>query len=246
MKTALMKTSFWQDDDIFELNSDTRFFYLCLLTNPNRDITPAFKCGDRMMSAFTGYTAELISVCRKQLIEKGKINYVDGFYIFTKQDFVEPSKGRDTKLILERYLKELPDSVMVFLEENNILKSTGTSTGTSSSVKDKVKDKVKDNTNTALQKFVSKWNENNVEKNIVRNTTTKKTLLPQCKKITSDMNTAWEKIKKLGYEQEAEIAIDNYMREIKGRDPQNEYARHRFSCYEFLKQENGLRKFINR
>lgn len=141
MKTAIIKTNFWQEDDIFELNSDTRFFYLCLLTNPQRDITPAFKCGDRLLSAYTGYTVELINICRKQLIEKGKISYIDGYYIFNKQDFVQPSKGRDTKIIYDRYLKDLPESVVKVLNKKSTGNTTGTSTGTISSVKDKGKDK---------------------------------------------------------------------------------------------------------
>lgn len=146
MKTAIIKTNFWQEDDIFELNSDTRFFYLCLLTNPQRDITPAFKCSDRLLSAYTGYTVDLINICRNQLIEKGKITYIDGYYVFNNQDFVQPSKGRDTKVIYERYLKELPQSVLRLINKKSTGTTSRTTTGGSSSVKDNTnnKDKEKD------------------------------------------------------------------------------------------------------
>lgn len=139
MKTALIKTDFWLEDKIFELNSDTRYLYLALLTNPQRDITPAFKCSDRLLSAYTGYTPDLINICRNQLIKNGLIEYVDGYYVISKQDFVEPSKGRDTKVIFERYYNQLPDSI------KSVIESTGTSTGTHTRVKDKDKYKDKDN-----------------------------------------------------------------------------------------------------
>jgi len=88
------------DDDVFELNSDTRLVYLCLLTNPQRDLLPAFRVSDRMLSAYTGYSKDLIELCRRQLLESGRIYYQDGYYIFTKQDFVKPSAGRDSSVIL--------------------------------------------------------------------------------------------------------------------------------------------------
>jgi hypothetical protein len=98
-----------------------------------------------------------------------------------------------------------------------------------------------------LSVLVGKWNSLNVDPNISKNTTTKKTLLPVCRKITPDINLAWSKLNKLGYKgEDAATAIDNYVREIRGRDPKNDYSRHRFSLCEFLKQENGFRKFINR
>ncbi len=146
MKTAILKTEFWQDDSVFELNSDTRLVYLCLLTNPQRDVCPAFKCSDRMLSAYTGYSVDLIRICRQQLVDSGKINYIDDYYIFTKQDFVQPSRGRDSNKILERYLKELPPKVQSLIEKQGLIipsistggstsTSTGTPSGTSTGVK---------------------------------------------------------------------------------------------------------------
>lgn len=132
MKTAIIKTGFWQDDEVFELNSDTRLLYLCLLTNPQRDLLPAFRVSDRMLSAYTGYSRDLIDICRRQLIESGRVLYQEGYYIFTKQDYVKPSAGRDTIKIYEREYDKLPDSVKTIIESNTLVDSTCTSTGTSS------------------------------------------------------------------------------------------------------------------
>ncbi len=131
MKTAIIKTGFWQDDDVFELNSDTRLLYLCLLTNPQRDLLPAFRVSDRMLSAYTGYSRDLIDLCRKQLIASGRIFYEEGFYIFTTQDFVKPSAGRDSSKIYDREYAKLPLNVRKIVEDIHS-KSTGTSTGTPS------------------------------------------------------------------------------------------------------------------
>lgn len=131
MKTAIIKTGFWMDDEVFELNSDTRLVYLCLLTNPQRDLLPAFRCSDRMLSAYTGYSRELIEVCRRQLVESGRIFFEEGYYIFTKQDFVKPSAGRDSSVIYEREYAKLPLSVKARIESLTTGDSTGTSTGSS-------------------------------------------------------------------------------------------------------------------
>lgn len=144
MRTAIIKTDFWEDDRIFELNTDTRTLYLCLLTNPKRDITPAFKCSDRMLVAYTGYDSKIIDICRQQLIQKGLISYISDYYILTNQDYVQPSKGRDTKVIFDRYLSSLPKEILDFLYEKKLVESTSTSTGTTSGTSTRVIDKDKD------------------------------------------------------------------------------------------------------
>lgn len=115
MKTAIIKTSFWKEDRIFELTPDVRHFYLCLLTNPERNTTQAFKCSDRLMSAYTGYNNETINLCRKSLIEKGLVIFLDGYYILNNQDYVEPTKGKLTYALREKYLNELPENIRSLL-----------------------------------------------------------------------------------------------------------------------------------
>ena len=133
MKTAIIKTDFWEDDEIFELNSDTRLFYLCFLTNPKREVIPAFKVSDRLMSAYTGYNRDLIDICRKQLLSKSMILYKVGYYILTDQDYIKPSVGRDTPKIYEREFEKLPLEIQAIIEGLYPSKSTSKSTGTSSS-----------------------------------------------------------------------------------------------------------------
>lgn len=69
-------------------------------------------------------------------------------------------------------------------------------------------------------------------------------LLPKCFKETSDLKTEWNKIAPT--QQEWEDAVKAYVLEIANRNPDNDYAKHRFSFYEFIKQKNGYTKFLNR
>ena len=40
-------------------------------------------------------------------------------------------------------------------------------------------------------------------------------------------------------------ALENYFHEIQARNPNSDYAKHRFSLYEFLTQKNGFERFYN-
>jgi hypothetical protein len=122
MKTAIIKTGLWQDDSVSELDTDTKLLYLCLLTNPQRDLLQAFRCGDVMLSAYTGFTKQQIAECREELIKTGRIIYEEGYYIFTRQDFVRPSAGRDSAKIYEREYNKLPETIKRIL--NNVDKNT--------------------------------------------------------------------------------------------------------------------------
>lgn len=118
MRTALIKTDFWKDDSVFELTPDVRMFYLCLLTNPERNTTRAFKCSDRLMSAYTGYNHDTIKLCRDRLIKAGLIQFVDGYYILRDDSNVEPKRGKLTQSIQEKFIATLPDRVIDILENN--------------------------------------------------------------------------------------------------------------------------------
>lgn len=142
MKTAIINTDFWKDDSIFDLNTDTRLFYLAILTNPERNTSPAFKCSDRMMSTFTGYDKDLLPLLRKQLIEQGRIQYESGYYIILDQAYIKPTKGKLSSTLLEKYLNELPSEVRVIVD--NFLMS---GSGVVQEYKDKDKDITKDKHN---------------------------------------------------------------------------------------------------
>ena len=119
MKTAIIKTDYWKEDKIFELLPDARYFYLCLLTNPERTTTAAFKCSDRLMSAYTGYNQDVIKLCQKELISKKLIQIVDGYYILNEQDFVQANKGKLSTQLYEKDFNLLPLKVKELLHSRS-------------------------------------------------------------------------------------------------------------------------------
>lgn len=123
MKTAIIKTDFWKDDDIYELSIDERMLYLCILTNPERNTTPAFKCSDRIMSAFTGFNTQQMQVARQRLIDREKIIFIEGYYLIRNQDFVDTKRG---KLSSDKYLedlKTLPKGIQDIILKNKDFRS---------------------------------------------------------------------------------------------------------------------------
>lgn len=79
---------------------------------------------------------------------------------------------------------------------------------------------------------------------IPKNSTVQKKLLPQCRKETPSLEKAWEKINPS--QEDWELAVKNYVVEIANRIPDDGYALHRFSMFDFIKQSNGYSKFLNR
>lgn len=117
MKTALINTDVWKDEKIISLNSDTRLLYMCLVTNPERNTTPAYKCGDRLLSAYTGYTKELLDICKKQLQKNKLIYFIDDYIIIGECAYVKPTKGKLTEELYSREFDKLPNKIKDFTHE---------------------------------------------------------------------------------------------------------------------------------
>lgn len=104
---------------MFQLTPDVRYFYLCLLTNPERNTTAAFKCSDRLMCAYTGYNPDTVNLCRNVLVVKEFIEYIDGYYILNNQDHVEPTKGKLSQSLHDKYMSELPRNIATILRSGS-------------------------------------------------------------------------------------------------------------------------------
>jgi hypothetical protein len=89
------------------------------------------------------------------------------------------------------------------------------------------------------------WQSLGVAQAKIRNQSVVKKLLPEFRRITPEFKLA---LKKRNVKiEEAEIAVKNYIKDIVNRIPdKTTFHEHRFSCYEFFKQENGFIKFLNK
>ena len=116
MKTAIVKTTFWEEESFAEMNIDTKLVYFYLLTNPKREIINVMRINRKVMSAHSGLTVEQINVCLNQLVSQ---NYIVMFesYISLVKDHVQAKSGRFTQAAIYRELSTIPQVVKDALSE---------------------------------------------------------------------------------------------------------------------------------
>lgn len=103
------------------------------------------------------------------------------------------------------------------------------------------------------QWVVDYWNSYTNSKNLgiqdmsaIKNKLALNRLLPECRKITPDLQNVISKIRLKYSEEDVKMGIQKYIIDILSRSITSEYCDHRFSCFEFFKQGNGFPRFINK
>lgn len=112
MKTALIKTTIWDDDTFYGLNIDTKIIYMLLLTSPERGVSRIFKMSNRLISARSGLNDQQISICKKQLEDLKIVYFIDGWiYLTEKSSFIQPVRGKLTYKTLIKEIMEVPEYI---------------------------------------------------------------------------------------------------------------------------------------
>jgi len=158
MKTAIVNTEIWKDEKIISLNIDTRLLFVCLVTNPERSTTPAFKCGDRLLSAYTGYTKEALTICKKQLQKSGLIYFIDDYIIIGNDAYVKPTRGKLTEELYQKEFAKLPSKIREFIQESLMSHSCVPQEYIDIDINNSIINKKLDNTNTNLEYDISNKN----------------------------------------------------------------------------------------
>lgn len=136
MRTTIIKTDIWKDDELFSLHLDSKMVYLFILTSPERGALDIFKWSSRMASAYTGITKEQIERGIEELIQRGFIAMKYDYVVILK-DHLAQNGGRYKTINESRELGELPDEVLTFysnirsVEKKTIEKSADGSSKTS-------------------------------------------------------------------------------------------------------------------
>lgn len=112
MKTAILKTNLWDDDDFYELNIDTKLLYLLLMSAPERGVADVYSVSERILSVRSGLNEQQLRVCKKQLEEKGLVSFSGKFVWLKGSAYVLPKKGRFTDDALIREYEELPKNIV--------------------------------------------------------------------------------------------------------------------------------------
>lgn len=147
MKTAIIKTTFWDDEAFESLNLDSKLLYFYLLANPTRTLHKIIKLNDKIASAYTGLSIDQISICKNQLEEKGLVSFKSRYYVLLK-DYVEAKKGRFTTRVIAKEDSEIPSDVKQYFSSLNLsnpISNKGNYTGTIPEHNNNNKDNNKDN-----------------------------------------------------------------------------------------------------
>ena len=92
-----------------------------------------------------------------------------------------------------------------------------------------------------LNNFVEQWN--SIE--TIQTKQWKVKGFRKCIKVSWDLQDERKKVIKKYDKEQLILWVNNYINEIKERKKDNGYYEHRFTLYEFIKQWNWLKKFIN-
>ena len=111
MKTAILKTSLWDDDIFYELNIDTKLLYLLLASAPERGVSDVYKVSERILSVRSGLNSTQIKVCKEQLEKAGLAEFIDNYIWLKGEAYVQPKRGRFTDEALLREAQELPQEI---------------------------------------------------------------------------------------------------------------------------------------
>lgn len=112
MKTRLLHTDFWIDDQVGELNVTTKLLYMYLFTNPHIGTTPIYKISNKVISFETGLSTPQIDQGKTKLQEIGKIKfYKDYVYILNADRYNKYHLGKTTSIAYEKEMREIPKEV---------------------------------------------------------------------------------------------------------------------------------------
>jgi len=157
VRTTLINTTFWREDDIDQLHLDSKLLYLYMLTNPDKGLANIYHYKTKVISAYSGLGVDQIEVAVKQLIELGYVDIFKGYYVLLKGHEMA-KKGRFTQKTIEKELEMLPNDV---LDHFNLLINQSSS-GVAPEHKDKDNNKdisiTKSNTKE-IDELFDKWQE---------------------------------------------------------------------------------------
>ena len=235
----MINTRFWSDTYVANLDSLEKLLFLYFITNQYTNICGIYEIPIKQIALDTGIDREnLEKVLLPRFRKARKIYYFNG-WVYIKNFLKHQKASGNVKLGIENGLNDVPSEIMAqirALEDTPTYDlDTASNLNPNPNPNLNISIVIRDYWNTFLIPSVSGY----------RNLLAKK-LLPECRKITPDIEKALTKILNGYSEEDVKNSIKNYVADILNRNPDNDYARHRFSFYEFLKQSNGFVKFINK
>lgn len=119
MKTRIVKTTYWEDDNILSLNPETRGFYLYLFTNAKINIIGVYELPEMIIMLQTGYSKEKIREMKEELQVAGRAGFVGAWVIIPNAIKHSNYLASDSNVnAAKKEWEIIPDNIKVFLQNN--------------------------------------------------------------------------------------------------------------------------------
>lgn len=113
MKTTIIRTDIWKDDELFNLHLDSKYLYLYILSSPERGNSYLYPWSKRLASTYTGITEKQIETALSELVESGFVQVYNGYIAIIKEHF-SVTRNRYSQQAEEEMLEKLPKDVYAF------------------------------------------------------------------------------------------------------------------------------------
>lgn len=113
MKTTIIRTDIWKDDELFNLHLDSKYLYLYILSSPERGNSHLYPWSKRLASTYTGITEKQIETALSELVESGFVQVYGGYIAIIKEHF-SVTRNRYSQQAEEEMLTGLPEDVYAF------------------------------------------------------------------------------------------------------------------------------------
>lgn len=233
-KKRFIIDSFWEDEQLLDIDKDTKYLLLYLITNPSVNLAGLYKISKRKIEFHTSLTIEEVSRCLKTLEKMGKVYYLDE-WIFIKK-FIQHNNIKNSNIIegIRNALEDVPKEILekakkLGLSESLSLIDEGSVLNSDRSVSDSDSPPLGNSNSNSNSKIytdiLSLWNSKKI--------TIHKQLSDKAKKAINSL------LKEFSVE-EIKNAINVYSDVLKSEDT---FWTYKWTLEEFLKRSGGARVF---
>lgn len=168
-KGRYVKTNFWRDTYIVELDTTQKLLFLYFLTNPATNLSGVYEIDLRLVSLDTGIQQKQIEKVLQKFMADDKMHYQNGWLII--KNFIKNQRFNDSmRRGAEKELSDLPQwlqgvlSMLNYYERNTLETAKKAQSGNSvvTERKQTATIEVKENLNININKIEAKKNVNEI------------------------------------------------------------------------------------
>lgn len=115
-KTRMIKTKFWDDNYIIELDPIEKLLFLYFLTNSMTNICGIYEIPLRRIAFDTGIDKDMVDKVLKRFTGDNKIYYIDG-WIYIKNFEKHQRMSGSIEIGIKKGLEEIPTEIMAKIKE---------------------------------------------------------------------------------------------------------------------------------